>query len=515
VSVESPVDELWSALEREDASAIAACLAAIEQLPDKRPAVAALGEVLGCPFWTLRERASRILVLLGTGGLPRVAQLLRKGSVDQVYWACRILAAVERPPATTLMAVLASPSPDYRQFALQALGRRREPDAIIGLIQALDDPIWSLRQRAADALADRPDTDAVADALREAISTGNRNRVYWGVQVLCRILGPRSFPVMMKVLPWKDDDLRFVIVDALATMRVEGAPAVVVQYADDRCPAIRRTVTRLLVEAGADAVQPVVAQIQTSGAASRLALYRILSRIDPEQFLRCCQADLESCDPDREYVAIDALSSDPGARGIELLVNRFADSLWVVRELASETIAGLGEPALPALERALTFTDSDIRHWAIVTLVRIGSPAVTILTQALKSKDRDMRSFTMTVLKERHVPPELAPLLVGAFDDAHWPLRRQAADCVRSIGPPAAPSLLKGALSGNENVRFWSRRVLADLLGAEAGHLVTELDGLPAAMHDELAERLSSPGGLDELRHALLGERASGAGARD
>src|SRR5207245_53223 len=92
--------------------------------------------------------------------------------------------------------------------------------------------------------------------------------------------------------------------------------------------------------------------------------------------------------------------------------------------------------------------------------------------------DRSARSFAVSALAEIELPDETVVVLAEAFRDEHWPLRRQAADCIRGMGPRAAPYLLHAAFAGDDNMRFWSRKVLVDLLGPDVSRFLEGMERL-------------------------------------
>ena len=65
---------------------------------------------------------------------------------------CKIVSASTSVPV--LVRALEASSRDVRKISIEALWKIGTPDAVSGLLKALDDPDWYLRSRAADALGD-------------------------------------------------------------------------------------------------------------------------------------------------------------------------------------------------------------------------------------------------------------------------------------------------------------------------------------------------------------------------
>lgn len=90
---------------------------------------------------------------------------------------------------------------------------------------------------------------------------------------------------------------------------------------------------------------------------------------------------------------------------------------WGVRQTATDSLARIGLPALPALIAALKDPQADVRDRAAQALARMGPPA-----------------------------QEAVPALVAALNDTDWRVRRSAARALGQIGPgaeAAVPALIE------------------------------------------------------------------------
>jgi twitching motility protein PilT len=463
-------------------------------------AAAVLSEGLAHPSWTVRKVAAYFLIRTGREAFSFLRAILRKGNTDQVYWACYVLSQIELTGCPVLATVLDSKDRRHRACAINALAHRHASDAITHLIKALDDPAWSLRKQAADILMGRRDPDPVVERLKVEITNSSRNRVYWGVHILAGILGPRTLPIMMKLLPWKDDDLRYLVIVALARLRVEGIVALLVHYLGDPSPLIRETVMDLLAERGPEALAPVVELIRSNTPGSLESSLELLARISPEYFFPECQYLLATAPPEHKYTVLRVLGRVGSDPAITLLISLFEDPQWVIRKYASKELARLGDRVVPALVNAARGPSEEIQFWAIRTLGRLGRAAAQFLMEALRTGDRETRGFAIAALQEEGVPETFVGAFVELFADDHWPHRKQAAECVITMGVRALPALLKPCLSQQEHIRFWSRKVLAEIGGPKAERFVTTLDALTPEEQSRVIDCLSEIPG-----HELIG----------
>src|SRR5579862_5400830 len=75
-----------------------------------RDASKLLGEALGHSSWNVRKYAANLMVQVGQGTFLTLHALLTEGNLDQVYWACWVLAQLEGDRAPILSEALAHPN---------------------------------------------------------------------------------------------------------------------------------------------------------------------------------------------------------------------------------------------------------------------------------------------------------------------------------------------------------------------------------------------------------------------
>lgn len=514
----TPIEKTRAALAKGETEEIKSALAAVgglleaQVVPDLPPnaelprdvaaAIEVLGEALGSGSWHVRRLAASILVETGAVVIPMLGRLVATGNLDQVYWACYVLARLDNRAGPLLAKVVKSPNREHRLYAIHALARRKEPDAVASLILALDDQVWSTRRKAADALTSRPDREKVVELLRDEVTKGNRNRIYWGIKVLSHVLGERALPILKSLISWKDDDLRYLGIVALGKLKTAEVAQLLISYLSDPSQVVREKAVDLLGQHGEPVRLPLLEVANSAQPETRFWALKALQRVSPDDFLARCRALAVAPTPELRYVSIRALALAPPVDAVPLLISSFQDALWVVRKFASDTIVRMGEPAIPPLFRALADGAEDVQYWAISTLARMGRPALAGLREALLGGDRTARGFAIASLADADLPQEALGLLVEAFSDEHWPLRKQAADTVRGHGLRALPYLLPAAFEKDDNRRFWSRKVVTELLGPEFGALAEGLERFPEQVRRRTARALAALS-IDELKRAV------------
>lgn len=163
------------------------------------------------------------------------------------------------------------------------------------------------------------------------------------------------------------------------------------------------------------------------------------------------------------------------------LIDYFSDDNWLMRKIACEYCARLGEPALPHLFDSLIEEDAsqDRLYWGVKTMTRFvntahAGAASDYLTKLLGHIAKNYRNDDYNkliylikacgVMKSQAAAPELIELL----GHDNWIIRKEAAAALLQIGRQAAPLLKEAFSSGNKDIRYWTVKLLGQLLGADA-----------------------------------------------
>jgi len=124
---------------------------------------------------------------------------------------------------------------------------------------------------------------------------------------------------------------------------------------------------------------------------------------------------------------------------IDMFRDIFKSNVFGFPAKATEVLAGIGEPVVPALVEALKYKNEDVRQLAAEALGKIGpeaKEAIPALIEALKDKNEQVRQYAAGALYS--IGPEAKeaiPALIEALKDKV--VRQYAADALGSIGPEA------------------------------------------------------------------------------
>ncbi|MEG4975099.1 HEAT repeat domain-containing protein [Microcoleus sp. K4-B3] len=164
------------------------------------------------------------------------------------------------------------------------------------------------------------------------------------------------------------------------------------------------------------------------------------------------------------------------------------------RELSAaiKKLGKIGEPAIPALMKALQDKNLPVRRSAAQVLAKIGPPAIPDLAQALNNPNADVRSSAAYALGGIGAEAQTAlPQLVFLLQDSNPDVRSSAAEALGGIGAEAQtalPQLVPLLKDSNADVRSRAAEALGGI-GAEAQ---TALPQLVPLLQDSNADVRSS-----------------------
>lgn len=300
-----------------------------------------------------------------------------------------------------------------------------------GLVAALQDSIVAVRRAAAEALGQRPDSDAVvalSQALRRDADAGVRKAA---ARALGDIDDPRAIPALLDALR-QDRDAEVRATAAWALGEIEDPSAI-----DGLAAALRDIdveVRRAIATALGDIDNPRAAPhltplLRDTSADVRQAAAEALGEIESPVSVEPLTAALRDREPTVRTAAAEALGNIEDARAAPALAAVLHDSSVAVRRAAAQALGDLDEMsrAPQALIDALKDTDAEVRHEAAHALGNIHDPAaVPGLAVLVRDPYRDVREAAIEALGEIG-GAAASQALVAALRDPDPEIRRLAA----------------------------------------------------------------------------------------
>lgn len=450
---------------------------------------------------------------------------LRDGRGGTRAEAARTLASYPDVLAKTdLVRCLDDPDERVRYWAVHALARLDDDAVTQRICRCLEDPEPSVRMAAARALTRRPEKTA-AGPLLDCLGDGSENVVYWVSAALTRLgsyvlpqlvaslgdaswrrrqaaartlvrMGASAVEALIKALGRDDGDIRFWSLIALGELRARQAvPQILPFLKDERNDLVAAAATSLGQIGSKEALSHLLPLLGHGDEAVRTA-------------------------------AVGALGAF-GDVSVRILTQLLSCQHRIVRLSASQSLSLVGDASLKTVLETLGTESTDLRFWAIKALERIGNPVIVpVFVGLLHDEDRDVqlaaacalanfsldgatvaslldqlgspewrvrKALAESLSKQTHLDPkvfrrgvasknedvrfwtvrilgefgraEVMPLLVGLFRDASWPIRKQAAESITRLGNRATPYLIQALekAGSDGDIRYWVTRAMCGI----------------------------------------------------
>jgi len=226
------------------------------------------------------------------------------------------------------------------------------------------------------------------------------------------------------------------------------------------------------------------------------------SKANPEEIASLI--DKLKTNDERELDAAIKKLGKIGEPAIPALMKALQDKNLLVRRSAADVLRQIGPPAIPALVKALKDSDANVRSFAAYVLGKIGAQAQTALPQLfplLQDSNAKVRSSAASALEGIGAEAKTAlPQLVPLLKDSDANVRSSAASALGKIGAEAKtalPQLVPLLKDSDANVRSSAASALGKI-GAEAQtavpHLVRLLKDSDANVRDSAASALGRIG---------------------
>ena len=171
----------------------------------------------------------------------------------------------------------------------------------------------------------------------------------------------------------------------------------------------------------------------------------------------------------RAAVVLAALAAPPETKSLDQWVAQLGSATWADREAAAAHILTVGQEAMPALERALSHRDSEVRHRAGTLIDRLRWQPPSGLSEPLASamehysslpeqQRRSLIGRVATELRSRAAPVLRRVLRYDPSDN----VRRQALSHLRRVDAAGAEVALR-AMTADKRTAVWAWERLGDL----------------------------------------------------
>lgn len=370
-----------------------------------------------------------------------------------------------------VLGLLSDQDEDVVHWAIQAL--IQAPDKTIRpLIDTLAHPRWKAREAAAEALV-AMGNEAVPALLR-ALDDGCEDVQFWAIRILGRLRAKEALPRLREILVGEVRELAQAAMKSLALLGDRASLQAIVGFLGSDDDGLRRSAVEALSLFGDFAVKLLADLLDSQKRIVKFAASEALGASGDGALIPIFEK-LREDSVDLRYWAVRALERFRTAVVVPLLIDLLSDEVAEIQLAAAEALSRFELPVELA-DRVLSHLGS--KDWRVRRAVAAAAAAqghwpLEVLTSWLDEDEEDLRYWSVRILADRKDPLSL-PLLTRRFEDPAWPIRKAAAEAISSFGSKAVDFLRQEITSkaGDSNQRYWLSRAL---VGIDDSSLVPSL----------------------------------------
>ncbi len=408
--------------------------------------------------------------------------------------AARSLAQRPNPLAKKdLMRCLSDVADPVRYWSTAALAALQDKGLQPVLTSQLEDPSASVRMMAARALYDLPYKRAVQPLLK-ALGDKNENVAEWSSRALARLgqevlpqlvsalggrswsrrkmaartirrVGPSGVELLTKALDRHDKNMQYWILQVLGDLKVRAAAPHVLPFLGCQDADLLQAAIRAAGELGdRDAVPALIPLLGHKDENVRLEAVRSLARF--------------------------------GDYSVRHLADLLSSNRRPLRLSASTALAAAGDSSLKLVLEKLASESLELRYWAVRALERFDNPAIVpLLVNLLEDEEFDVQVAAATALGNFQLPQDISLELLPKLAVENWRVRKALAEALQVQTQLPLKALAAALSSPSEDVRFWCTKLLAGFPSAEAVKaLMTRFDDASWPIRKNAAEAIAAMG---------------------
>lgn len=356
----------------------------------------------------------------------------------------------------------------YEQILL--LENKGDEETLEILIDNLSNNKWLVRKMASEAIYNCGPW--VVKHLREGLFNKDQHISYWIIQILKRFKR-KGHQLLLDSLDSVPYNTRYEIVRALGEVRYGPAIDKLVELFSCKFWEIRRESSESLVRIGKKAIISLKNCFSEnidddSNLDTCYWALRTMARIMGGGAVPFLEKFLESSSSRVRLCAVMALGDTGDEDAVEILMGCFNDSSLAVRQQSVDALKKIGGTAVQKLKSGLGSNDPTTKMYSFQILSKtLGDKSIGALKKIISNDTNDMKLVAIGALSEIKTE-ESAKICSSIFNIDSWLLRSKASETLLLLGNTAVPILVDLVENGNDDEKYWSLRVLAEIGGFNA-----------------------------------------------
>lgn len=288
---------------------------------------------------------------------------------------------------------------------------------------------------------------------------------------------------ILKNLKSADAKVRLEAITALAQVKNKRVVNLLINCLKDPVWNNRAAAANSLISIGELSIEPLMSFVNSDNEDIQFWSIKILGTLGGAGISSLTQL-LDDPDRDLRLHVIRSLCINPSPGVVDPLIIALGDADWSVRKHAAEGLEKVGGAAVPKLQKAFqdnlnAMGNDDICFWAIKVLGFIlKRDALPAFISLLKHEDKNIRFYAVGGIGETRCE-EAVDSLIGALSDSSWLVRRHAFEMLEVIGESAVEKLKTAFFQANDDVKYWTVRLIAKIMKGNAVGILKKMLNTP------------------------------------
>jgi HEAT repeat protein len=352
-----------------------------------------------------------------------------------------------------------------RASTVEALGKQGSQEAIPGLLQMLEDENSFVRRRVVVALGNLGSQEAIPSLLPMLADESSDVRGI-AVEVLGNLGSQEAIPSLLQMLADENSDVRGIAVEVLGNLGSQEAIPGLLQALEDEKFFVRERAVEALGKLGSqEAIAGLLQMLEDENFSVHQRAVEALGNLGAEAAIPTLIQALKDQDCSVRARALEALGKLGTKATIPTLIQALEDKHFSVRQRAVEALGNLGaEKAIPVLFQMLKDENFFVRARALEALGKLGAKkAIPTLIQALEDREFFVRGIAVVALGNLGAEKAI-PGLLQILEDENCFVRWNAVEALGNLGAEEAiPRLLQMLEDENSFVRWRAAEALGKL----------------------------------------------------
>ncbi len=371
---------------------------------------------------------------------------------------------------------------DTRQILalLEKAGKADDEQFLLFLIyKGLAHPDADIQQKCVALV--QPHIDRVTEPLLVLLNHPNENVRYWALSLLGGA-GKLTREQLAEVFTRNEKDETKILAADLLLSGPE-CPAtfeLLIRHLGDPSWALRRHLNKRLAAYGEKLLSPISTVFAGGNLHEKYWALKLLIDLSGPKAMHNIRKFLTSKDFTVKLYAIAALEYVPGDQALGFLFATLMEESPVMRYQAAHIFAAKGERALDEAVKFIREKGPELKDdLNVMTGKILGERSRQFFRDQLESSDPDDRFYALRAIGQ-NPDQEGVRLLVRAFRDPVWIIRRLASDLLANLIPRAHEELIAALNDPSFDTIFWAAKTLGSGRDASAARpLLTLVDHHP------------------------------------